>query len=64
MLIKRINDSKSTDNPSGRVGNMHLGNDVEKSLILHQGSLQKQIESLDMAIADSDLAFYCCCSIG
>jgi len=28
MLVKRINDSNSTDNPSGRVGGMHLGNDV------------------------------------
>ncbi|NLI59303.1 MAG: flagellar hook-basal body protein [Clostridium sp.] len=59
MLIKRINDSKSTDNPSGRVGNMHLGNDVGEVFTYYtRGQLTKTDRSLDMAIADSDLAFF------
>lgn len=58
-LIKRINDSKSTDNPSGRVGSMHLGNDVGEVFTYYtRGQLIKTDNSLDMAIADSDLAFF------
>jgi len=28
MLVRRINDSRSASNPSGRLGNVQLGNDV------------------------------------
>ncbi|HOA96559.1 MAG TPA: flagellar hook-basal body protein [Acetivibrio saccincola] len=59
VLVKRINDSKSTDNPTGRVGGMHLGNDVGEVFTYYaRGQLTKTDRSLDMAIADSDLAFF------
>lgn len=59
MMVKRINDSKSTHNPSGRVGGMHLGNDVGEVFTYHtKGQLVKTDGSLDMAIADSESAFF------
>jgi len=32
MLVRRINDSRSASNPSGRLGNVQLGNDVGEVL--------------------------------
>lgn len=58
-LISRINDSKSSLNPSGKVGDVQLGNDVgEVFTYYHQGQLIKTDNSLDMAISGSDTAFF------
>lgn len=59
VLIRRINDTQSKLNPSGRVGNVHLGNDVgEVFTYFTGGSLNKTDNSLDLAIGDSDSAFF------
>lgn len=59
MMVKRINDSKSSHNPSARVGGMHLGNDVGEVFTYHtRGQLIKTDRNLDMALADSELAFF------
>lgn len=59
MLTKRINDTRSYLNPSGVPGSMQLGNDVgEVFTYFTQGQLSKTDEKLDMALADSDKAFF------
>lgn len=59
VLTKRINDTMSRLNPSGIPGQMQLGNDVgEVFTYFTQGQLNKTNNSLDMAIADSDNAFF------
>lgn len=58
-LIRRINDSPSSSNPSGRLGNVQLGNDVgEVFTYYNQGQLTKTDNSFDMAIENCDTAFF------
>ncbi|HOM03551.1 MAG TPA: flagellar hook-basal body complex protein [Acetivibrio sp.] len=58
-LVRRINDSHSSSNPSGRLGYVQLGNDVgEVFTYYNQGQLQKTDNSLDMAISNCDTAFF------
>ncbi|TYQ14618.1 UNVERIFIED_CONTAM: flagellar basal-body rod protein FlgG [Acetivibrio alkalicellulosi] len=59
VLINRINDSTSYNNPSGRLGDMHLGNDVgEVFTYYNQGQIVKTDKGLDMAISGADSAFF------
>lgn len=59
MLAKRINDTKSTLNPSGVPGKMQLGSDVgEVFTYFSQGQLNKTDNGFDMALAGSDKAFF------
>lgn len=59
VLVKRINDTKSASNPSGRVGNVNLGNDVgEVFTYFNSGNLNKTDNSLDLAIGGSNSAFF------
>ncbi len=59
VLTRRINDTRSSLNPNGIVGNMQLGSDVgELYTYYNQGQLQKTDNKLDMAIRDSDSAFF------
>lgn len=59
VLTKRINDTRSRLNPSGVPGQMQLGDDVgEVFTYFTQGQLNKTNNNLDMAIADSDNAFF------
>lgn len=58
-MVRRINDSPSNVNPSGKVGNAQFGNDVgEVFTYYNQGQLMKTDKSLDMAIDDSDASFF------
>jgi len=58
MLVRRINDSRSASNPSGRLGNVQLGNDVERFLhTIPRGSSRRRTQ-LDMAISNCDTAFF------
>jgi flagellar basal-body rod protein FlgG len=59
LLTKRINDTRSLLNPSAVVGTMELGSDVgEVFTYFIQGQINKTDNRLDMAIADSDKAFF------
>ena len=59
VLTKRINDTKSRLSPDGSVGNMQLGSDVgEVFTYYNQGQLLKTDNKLDMALRDSDSAFF------
>lgn len=59
ILTKRINDAASSLNPSGIVGGMRLGSDVgEVYTYFSQGQLTGTGSKLDMAIRDSDSAFF------
>lgn len=59
VLAKRINDTRSRLSPDGSVGNMQLGSDVgEVFTYYNQGQLQKTDNKLDMALRDSDSAFF------
>lgn len=59
VLTKRINDTRSQLNPSGVPGQMQLGSDVgEVFTYFTQGQLNKTNNNFDMAIADSDNAFF------
>jgi len=59
VLTKRINDTRSKLSPDGVVGNMQLGSDVgEVFTYYNQGQLLKTDNKLDMAIRDSDSAFF------
>ncbi len=59
LLTKRINDTMSVTNPSGVIGGMRLGNDVgEVYTYFSQGQLTNTGSRLDMAIRDSDTAFF------
>ncbi len=58
-LIRRINDTRSNLNPSGKVGNVQLGNDAgEVFTYYRQGSMMKTDANTDMAIGDSPSAFF------
>jgi len=58
-LARRINDTKSTSNPSAKVGNMRLGSDVSEIFTNYeQGKLQNTGNKLDFAIQDSKSAFF------
>lgn len=58
-LVKRINDNMSALNPSGKVGDMNMGNDVGEVFTYHtQGQLVKTDNNLDFSIAGSDSAFF------
>ncbi|ODM27425.1 flagellar hook-basal body protein [Acetivibrio mesophilus] len=57
-LVRRVND-RSSSNPSGRLGNVQLGNDVgEVFTYYNQGQLQKTDNSFDMAIENCNTAFF------
>lgn len=59
LLTQRINDTRSNLNPSGIVGGMRLGSDVgEVYTYFSQGQLTSTGSKLDMAIGDSDKAFF------
>ncbi|NLD47156.1 MAG: flagellar hook-basal body protein [Clostridiaceae bacterium] len=58
-LIRRINDTRSNLNPSGKVGNVELGNDVgEVFTFYRQGPMVKTDGKLDMALGESNSAFF------
>lgn len=59
VLTHRINDTRSSLNPSGVVGGMRLGSDVgEVFTYFTQGQLTSTGSKLDMAIEDADSAFF------
>jgi flagellar basal-body rod protein FlgG len=59
LLTKRINDTKSSLNPSGVAGNMQLGYDVSEIYTYYnQGQLMNTGNNLDAAIDGSDNAFF------
>jgi flagellar basal-body rod protein FlgF len=59
VLTKRINDVRSRLNPSGRVGTMEMGSDVgEVFTYYRQGQLVRTGSRYDLAIRDSDTAFF------
>jgi len=59
VLTKRINDSGSRLNPSGIVGTMELSSDVGEVFTYYsQGTLAETGNKLDLAIKDSDSAFF------
>lgn len=59
ILTQRINDTGSSLNPSGIVGNMQLGNDMgEVYTYYNQGQLYRTNGNTDMAISDSASAFF------
>jgi flagellar basal-body rod protein FlgF len=59
MLTRRINDSQSFSNISGRIGSMQLGNDVGEIFTYYtQGNLVRTDNNSDLAIKDSDTAFF------
>jgi len=58
-MVRRINDTHSTLNPSGKVGNVQFGNDVgEVYTYFNGGHLDKTDQNLDFAIKGSDSAFF------
>jgi flagellar basal-body rod protein FlgF len=59
LLTKRINDTASNLNPSGIIGGMRLGSDIgEVYTYFNQGQLTSTGSKLDMAIRDSNSAFF------
>jgi len=59
LLTRRINDMRSRLNPSGKVGTMELGSDVGEIFTYYtQGQLVKTDNSFDLAIRDSETAFF------
>ncbi len=58
-MVRRINDSGSTSNPSGKVGNIQLGDDVGEVFTYYtNGQMMKTDNNLDMAIGESESAFF------
>lgn len=58
-MVRRINDTPSTLNPSGKVGNVTFGNDVGEVFTFYTGGhLNKTDSTLDLAIGGSDSAFF------
>ncbi|HOV26705.1 MAG TPA: flagellar hook-basal body protein [Pseudobacteroides sp.] len=58
-LTRRINDTQSRSNPSGRIGNMRLGSDVSEIFTNYsQGKIQSTGNNLDFAIQNSNSAFF------
>jgi flagellar basal-body rod protein FlgG len=59
LLTKRINDTRSRLNPSGKIGTMELGSDVGEVFTYYtQGQLNRTENRLDLAISKSDSAFF------
>jgi len=59
ILTKRINDTASSLNPSGRIGSMELSGDVgEVFTYYRQGQLIRTDNTFDLAIRDSGTAFF------
>lgn len=59
LLARRLNDTRSSLNPSGRVGTLELGSDVgEVYTYFNQGQLIKTDNFLDMAIKDAGTGFF------
>mgnify|MGYP002409669116 CR=1 FL=1 len=59
MLTKRINDSRSNLNPSGRIGAMEISSDVgEVFTYYYQGALTKTDNNMDFSIGDSYNSFF------
>ena len=59
ILTKRIKDTPSNTNPSGRLGTMELGSDIGEVFTYYgQGQLVKTDNIFDMAIKNSDNAFF------
>jgi len=59
MLTKRLNDSRSISNPSGRIGTMELSSDVgEVYTYYNQGSLMVTDNNLDFSIYDNGNSFF------
>lgn len=59
LLTRRINDSKSVLNPSGKIGDMELSSDVgEVFTYYNQGQFENTGDNFDMAITGSDTAFF------
>jgi len=59
VLTRRINDTRSNLNPSGIPGTMELGSDVGEIFTYYkQGQLVRTGSSLDLAVRDSDTAFF------
>ncbi|WP_010246319.1 flagellar hook-basal body protein [Acetivibrio cellulolyticus] len=58
-LVRRVNDTESTLNPSGKVGDVQLGNDVGQVFTYYtSGQLASTGNNLDLAIGSSDSAFF------
>jgi flagellar basal-body rod protein FlgF len=59
MLTKRLNDSHSNSNPSGRIGTMELSSDVgEVYTYYNQGSLTVTDSKMDFSINDNGNSFF------
>jgi len=59
VLTRRIKDMRSNSNPSGRLGTMELGSDIGEVFTYYmQGHLDKTDNIFDMAIKNSDNAFF------
>lgn len=60
VLVRRINDTESTSNPSGKVGNVQMGNDIGEVFTYYTGGqLANTGSNMDIAIANSESAFFC-----
>lgn len=58
-MVRRINDTGSTSNPSGKVGNVQLGDDVGEVFTYYtNGQMLKTDNNLDLAIGESNSAFF------
>ncbi len=59
VLTRRINDTRSNMNPSGKIGDMQLGSDVGEIFTYYkQGQLVKSGSNLDLAFQGTDSAFF------
>ena len=59
VLTRRLNDFRSNSDPSGAIGTMELGHDVGEIFTYRtQGQLVKTSSSLDLAIKDSENAYF------
>lgn len=59
VLVRRINDTESTSNPSGKVGNVQMGDDVGEVFTYYTGGqLAKTGSNMDLAIGNSESAFF------
>jgi flagellar basal-body rod protein FlgF len=59
VLTKRIYDTPSASNPTGKIGTMELGSDVgEVFTYYNQGQMLKTNNNFDLAIQGADTAFF------
>ncbi|MCX8129834.1 MAG: flagellar hook-basal body protein [Clostridia bacterium] len=59
VLARRLNDTRSPLNPSGKVGSMELGSDIGEIFTNYkQGQLTKSGSNLDIAFHGTDTAFF------